>query len=127
MSSFSAPSFYLSPSKAALQLQYAGKNLKDIPTPAAVLDLAPIRRNCKAMLEATKALGLGFRAHVKTHKTTELTRYQMGHESKDIRLIASTVSEIENLVPYLLERKSQGASINVSPPYATFAKVSNLV
>lgn len=38
----------------------------------------------------------------------------MGHESKDIRLIASTVSEIENLVPYLLERKSEGARINVS-------------
>jgi len=68
MASFSAPSFYLSPSKAALQLQYVGKNVKDIPAPAAVLDLAPIRRNCKAMLEATKALGLGFRAHVKTHK-----------------------------------------------------------
>jgi hypothetical protein len=38
----------------------------------------------------------------------------MGHESKDIRLIASTVSEIENLVPYLLERKLEGAKINVS-------------
>jgi hypothetical protein len=38
----------------------------------------------------------------------------MGHKSKDIRLIASTVSEIENLVPYLLERKSEGARINVS-------------
>ncbi|KAG9944225.1 hypothetical protein KCU85_g8103, partial [Aureobasidium melanogenum] len=113
MSSFSAPSFYPSPSKAALQLQYVGKNLKEIPTPAAVLDLAPIKRNCKAMLEATKALKLGFRAHVKTHKTTELARYQMGHESKDVRLIASTVSEIENLIPYLLECKSQGASINV--------------
>jgi hypothetical protein len=68
MSSFTAPSFYLSPSKAALQLQYVGKDLREIPTPAAVLDLAPFRRNCKAMLEATKALGLGFRAHVKTHK-----------------------------------------------------------
>ncbi|KAI4831201.1 hypothetical protein E4T44_09644 [Aureobasidium sp. EXF-8845] len=113
MSSFTAPSFYLSPSKAALQLQYVGKDLKDVPTPAAILDLAPIRRNCKAMLEATKALGLGFRAHVKTHKTTELTRYQMGHGSKDIRLIASTVSEIENLVPYLLERRADGARINI--------------
>ncbi|TIA84705.1 hypothetical protein D6C76_01582 [Aureobasidium pullulans] len=91
MSSFSAPSFYPSPSKAALQLRYVGKNVKDIPAPAAVLDLAPIRRNCKAMLEATEALGLGFRAHVKTHKTTELTQYQMGHQSKDIRLIASTI------------------------------------
>jgi hypothetical protein len=38
----------------------------------------------------------------------------MGHESKDVRLIASTVSEIENLVPYLLERKADGARINVS-------------
>jgi hypothetical protein len=38
----------------------------------------------------------------------------MGHESKDIRLIASTVSEIENLVPYLLERRADGARINVS-------------
>lgn len=72
MSSFSAPSFYPSPSKAALQLQYVGKNLKEIPTPAAVLDLAPIKRNCKAMLEATKALKLGFRAHVKTHKVRHL-------------------------------------------------------
>ncbi|KAI5204731.1 hypothetical protein E4T39_03384 [Aureobasidium subglaciale] len=68
MSSSSAPSLYLSPSKAALQLQYVGKNLADVPTPAAVLDLAPIRRNCKAMLEATRTLGFGFRAHVKTHK-----------------------------------------------------------
>ncbi|THW27897.1 hypothetical protein D6D23_02404 [Aureobasidium pullulans] len=118
MSSFSAPSFYPSPSKAALQLQYVGKNVKDIPAPAAVLDLAPIRRNCKAMLEATKALGLGFRAHVKTHKTTELTQYQMGHQSKDIRLIASTVSEIENLVPYLLESRSRGASILYGLPVA---------
>jgi hypothetical protein len=40
----------------------------------------------------------------------------MGHDSKDIRLIASTVSEVENLVPYLLETKSQGATINASLP-----------
>jgi len=38
----------------------------------------------------------------------------MGHQSKDIRLIASTVSEIENLVPYLLESRSRGASVNAS-------------
>jgi D-serine deaminase-like pyridoxal phosphate-dependent protein len=73
MSSFSAPSFYPSPSKAALQLHHVGKNVKDIPTPALILDLAPIRRNCRAMLEATKALGLGFRAHVKTHKVSLLS------------------------------------------------------
>lgn len=61
-------------------------------------------------------------------KTTELTRYQMGHTSKDIRLIASTVSEIENLVPYLLECKSEGARINVSlsTNYVIFVNIADL-
>ncbi|KAI5276915.1 hypothetical protein E4T47_00090 [Aureobasidium subglaciale] len=118
MSASPAPSLYLSPSKAALQLQYVGKSLADVPAPAAVLDLAPIRRNCKAMLEATRALGFGFRAHVKTHKTTELTRYQMGHESQDIRLIASTVSEIENLILYGLP-----VAVSQIPRLAAVARV----
>lgn len=63
-----APSLYLSPSEAALKLHYVGKQLKDCPAPAAVLDVAAIRRNCKAMLDCVKALGVNFRAHVKTHK-----------------------------------------------------------
>jgi hypothetical protein len=52
----------------------------------------------------------------------------MGHGSKDIRLIASTVSEIENLVPYLLERKADGARINVSVFWkdAILVNISNL-
>jgi len=52
----------------------------------------------------------------------------MGHKSKDIRLIASTVSEIENLVPYLLECKSEGARINVSfsTSYVIFVNTANL-
>lgn len=52
----------------------------------------------------------------------------MGHTSKDIRLIASTVSEIENLVPYLLECKSEGARINVSlsTNYVIFVNTADL-
>jgi hypothetical protein len=52
----------------------------------------------------------------------------MGHGSKDIRLIASTVSEIENLVPYLLERRADGARINVSVFWkdAILVNISNL-
>lgn len=47
---------------------YVGKTLQDLPTPAAVLDVAVARTNCDRMLAACKALGLSWRAHVKTHK-----------------------------------------------------------
>ena len=66
--SISAPWLYTSPSDAALKLQYVGKNLKDCQAPAAIMDIAAVRRNCKAMLDCVAALGVHFRAHVKTHK-----------------------------------------------------------
>ena len=65
---FSAPLHYPTPSSAALQLQFVGKNINDVAAPAAVIDAAVVRRNCKLMLETASKLGLGFRAHVKTHK-----------------------------------------------------------
>ena len=59
---------YPVPSKAQLQAQFVGRDLGDVPTPAAVLDRAIVQRNCIQMLEACKALGVRFRPHVKTHK-----------------------------------------------------------
>ena len=56
------------PTHAALHEAFIGKNLKDVPTPAAVLDKAVVQRNCLQMLRACKILELGFRPHVKTHK-----------------------------------------------------------
>jgi D-serine ammonia-lyase len=50
---------------------------------------------------------------VKTHKTTELTRLQVGEDCKDVRLVVSTLVEAEQLVPMLLEYKSRGAAVNV--------------
>ncbi|KAL1303275.1 hypothetical protein AAFC00_006684 [Neodothiora populina] len=108
-----APWLIPSPSESALKLHYVGQKLKDCQVPAAVLDVAAIRRNCKAMLDCVNALGVFFRAHVKTHKTTQLTRYQVGEDSKDVRLIASTVAEIEQLVPFLLECKAKGKNVNI--------------
>jgi hypothetical protein len=35
-----------------------------------VLDAAVVRRNCKLMLDTARELGVGFRAHVKTHKVS---------------------------------------------------------
>lgn len=65
---FPAPSQHPTPSLAALQLQYIGKNISEVAAPAAIVDAAVVRRNCKLMLETASELGLGFRAHVKTHK-----------------------------------------------------------
>lgn len=48
--------------------QHIGKSIRDVPTPAAVINVAAIRRNCERMLQTCDKLGLDWRAHVKTHK-----------------------------------------------------------
>jgi D-serine deaminase-like pyridoxal phosphate-dependent protein len=52
--------------------QFVGKHIHEIQTPAAILDVAVIKRNCTRMLETTRALGVQFRAHVKTHKVNSM-------------------------------------------------------
>ena len=64
---------YPVPSKAQLQALYVGKTLGDVPTPAAVLDRAVVKRNCSQILETCKKLKIQFRPHVKTHKVTSLS------------------------------------------------------
>jgi D-serine deaminase-like pyridoxal phosphate-dependent protein len=54
----------------ALKECYIGKSLSEIPTPAAIIDVAKVRKNCKLMLEAASTLEVSFRAHVKTHKVS---------------------------------------------------------
>ncbi|EMD00182.1 hypothetical protein BAUCODRAFT_45077, partial [Baudoinia panamericana UAMH 10762] len=104
---------YPSPSASALKQHFVGRHIQDIQPPAAILDVAVIRRNCRLMLEAVQALNVTFRAHVKTHKTTELTKLQVGEHSDCVKLVASTVSEIENLLPWLLECKTARRTTSV--------------
>lgn len=63
--------FYPTSPKEALVKEFVGKSIADVPTPAAVMNVAAARRNCERMLEAAKKLDLGWRAHVKTHKVSE--------------------------------------------------------
>jgi hypothetical protein len=56
------------PSKASLAQQYVGKSLKDIPLPAAVLDIAAVKRNCKRMLDAMNELGWALRPVASGHE-----------------------------------------------------------
>jgi hypothetical protein len=65
--------------KKHLQNEYVGKTLLEVPTPAAVLDLSIIRRNCSRMLEAVDALGFGWRAHIKTHKVLTTFGLEFAH------------------------------------------------
>ncbi|KAA8644912.1 uncharacterized protein ATNIH1004_009123 [Aspergillus tanneri] len=100
-------------SEEDLKALYIGKDIANLPRPCAVLDAAILRRNCDKMRRAMKALNVGFRAHVKTHKTWQVTQLQMGEENTDVNLVASTVNEIEHLVVLLKDFKAKGRRINV--------------
>ncbi|KAL2127785.1 hypothetical protein VTI74DRAFT_10170 [Chaetomium olivicolor] len=100
--------------KEELRAKFVGKTLTEVPTPSVVLDLRKLEVNCKRMLEATERLGLLWRAHIKSHKTTELTRLQVGDDStRPVSLIVSTIIEAENILPLLQEYQSRGRSVNV--------------
>ncbi|KAM0490865.1 hypothetical protein ACHAP8_011174 [Fusarium lateritium] len=92
---------------------YVGKNVNDVPKPAVVLDKARIGRHCKSMLDSVDALGLGFRAHVKTHKTIEAARIQFGQGNRDVKLIVSTLAEIDHLLPLLKGYRESGRRLDI--------------
>ncbi|KAI6356035.1 hypothetical protein MCOR25_007989 [Pyricularia grisea] len=91
------------------------QSLSSLPTPAAVLDVAAVRRNCARMLSCARDLGLHWRAHVKTHKTAEVTRLQVGNDNDDgpARIVVSTLEEAEFLLPLLREYRDRGRAVNV--------------
>ncbi|KAH7230524.1 uncharacterized protein BKA55DRAFT_545222 [Fusarium redolens] len=92
---------------------YVGKSIHGVPKPAVILDRARVTRHCQSMLKAVNTLDLGFRAHVKTHKTIEATRLQIGQGSGDVKLIVSTLAEIEHLLPLLKEFKDAGRRLDI--------------
>jgi len=63
------------PSKETLVKEFVGKSIKDVATPAAVLDLQKLKNNCSRMLEAVESLDCGWRAHIKTHKVWYSSSY----------------------------------------------------
>lgn len=109
------PTAYPPAPETLLKQSFVGKDLRDIDGPAAVLDIALIRRNCQLMHDAVDALKLDFRAHVKTHKTTQVTRLQVGDERQtDARIIVSTIQEAETQYVLLQEYQKRGRKVNVS-------------
>ncbi|PWY75506.1 hypothetical protein BO70DRAFT_364050 [Aspergillus heteromorphus CBS 117.55] len=100
-------------SQEELKRFYLGKHIDSVPKPAVVLDIAIIKRHCASMLEAAKSLDVGFRAHVKTHKTPQLARLQVGEESTECNFVISTVLEGETILPLLKDLQAIGRKVNV--------------
>ncbi|HEU5163619.1 MAG TPA: alanine racemase, partial [Thermoanaerobaculia bacterium] len=67
--------------------------IEEIPTPALLVDRARFRTNCDAMRAKAAAAGIGFRPHVKTHKTIEGALLQHGGARGPITV--STLAEAE--------------------------------
>lgn len=83
---------------------FVGKKKADLSTPALIVDRSIFTANAEKMLAASNKLGINFRAHVKTHKTLEGTKLQLG--SKDVktdRIVVSTLGEAWGLVPLMEE------------------------
>lgn len=67
--------------------------LSEVPTPAFLVDRTRFRANSDAMRAKAAGSGVGFRPHVKTHKTLEGARIQLGAERGPITV--STLAEAE--------------------------------
>ncbi|KAI7763618.1 hypothetical protein LZL87_010673 [Fusarium oxysporum] len=89
---------------------YVGNSIHDAPKPAVIIDRARVDRHCQSMLRAVKTLGLGFRAHVKTHKVKHIL---IGQGSGDVKLIVSTLAEVDHLLPLLKQYKDAGRRLDI--------------
>ncbi|KAH8691597.1 putative serine dehydratase domain-containing protein [Talaromyces proteolyticus] len=101
------------PQEETIKRFFIGKDIADVPKPAVVLDRAIIKRNCDRMLQAVKSLDVGFRTHVKTHKTQEVAQLQVGEENTDANFVVSTIQEIDHLLPLFKKLKNRGRMVNV--------------
>jgi D-serine deaminase-like pyridoxal phosphate-dependent protein len=67
--------------------------LQDLPTPALILDLDRLERNCDRMIRRAAELGVKLRPHMKTAKSVDVARLATREGSAGITV--STLAEIE--------------------------------
>jgi D-serine deaminase-like pyridoxal phosphate-dependent protein len=68
-------------------------HLYDLPTPALILDLDRIERNCERMMARAAELGVKLRPHMKTAKSADVARLATRRQS--VGITVSTLAEIE--------------------------------
>ncbi|WP_276571595.1 alanine racemase [Bradyrhizobium sp. dw_78] len=69
--------------------------LREVETPALVVDLAALRRNIEKMAAMARRSGVSLRPHAKTHKSVEIARLQI--EAGALGIACATVAEAEML------------------------------
>jgi D-serine deaminase-like pyridoxal phosphate-dependent protein len=78
--------------------------LREVDTPALVVDLAALRRNIEKMAAIARRSGVSLRPHAKTHKSVEIARLQIGAGA--LGIACATVGEVGMLaaagIPNLL-------------------------
>jgi D-serine deaminase-like pyridoxal phosphate-dependent protein len=78
--------------------------LREVETPALVVDLAALRRNIENMAAIARRSGVSLRPHAKTHKSVEIARLQIGAGA--LGIACATIGEVEMLaaagIPNLL-------------------------
>ncbi|KAF4966242.1 hypothetical protein FSARC_6041 [Fusarium sarcochroum] len=81
---------------------YIGKSISELPTPSLVINLPVLKKNIDTLHRDVEKLDIGFRPHVKTLKSLEVTRLMLaGGKYKGI--IASTIPEIQGALPLVKE------------------------
>ncbi|KAF4982204.1 hypothetical protein FZEAL_2088 [Fusarium zealandicum] len=81
---------------------YIGKSVSELPTPSLVINLPVLKDNIDTLHRDVEKLGIGFRPHVKTLKSLEVTRMMLaGGKFKGI--VASTIPEIQGALPLVKE------------------------
>ncbi|KAH9044455.1 putative serine dehydratase domain-containing protein [Lactarius pseudohatsudake] len=85
--------------RSALVAEFTGKRLRELRTPALVIDRAVFAKNCDKMHANATGYGAEFRAHLKTHKTVEGTRLQLvSNSATSHAVVVSTVMEAWEVV-----------------------------
>src|SRR5258708_21793250 len=78
-----------------LECRMTREGIQNASTPAFLVDLHVLSRNCQAMRDKAQASGVSFRPHVKTHKTLEIAPMQHGGRVGPVTV--STLAEADML------------------------------
>ncbi|KAK0763529.1 hypothetical protein N5P37_002906 [Trichoderma harzianum] len=81
---------------------FLNKSVSQLPTPSLIVSLPTIKRNVDRLHRDVEELGIGFRPHVKTLKTIEVTRLMLAN-GKYRSIVASTLAEIRGALPLVKE------------------------
>lgn len=85
--------FQISNTLVPLRCGEAMVEIKDLDTPAFLVDKGKVEANCARMIDKCKAIGVDLRPHMKTHKCIEIGILQTGGTKR--RICVSTVDEAE--------------------------------